>query len=103
MNTEARRRSSMSLLLERKKADMMFDHKLLFKLNRIQEDYWWIAVNYNFLLKTYNNELIAVKDKRVVFKGNTFEALASQILASNNSIDDFAIEQIKKQPVCLLL
>jgi hypothetical protein len=102
MNTKTARGKVTSVLLKRK-ADSVVNSNLLSKLNRLQEDYWWISITYDKIIEHYQNEFIAVKDKQVVFRGNTIQALAAQILSSNNNMDDFAIEFIKKQPTCLLL
>ena len=82
--------------------DPVLEHKLILKLNRLQEDYAWI-LHEKKLSAEHLNKYVAVKNKTVKFDDTDFRNLLEQIKTSKKNVDDYAIDLIRKRPVCLLL
>lgn len=98
---DSKRDKNLSAITENKADQRHQNGKLLSKLERLQHDYRWVATNYEALLDNFENEYIAVMNKKVMFTSKTLEVLFAMILSSKEHIDDFAIEHIKKRPTCL--
>ena len=77
--------------------------KILEKLNKLQQEYNWISENSEKLKRTLLNKYVAVKDEKVVFYSDNFEALLKVLIASNEDVDSFALKRVTKDAACLLL
>jgi len=97
------RKKVMPLLLNKELEDPRVEHKLLQKLDRLQKDYSWISSNNKKLRTSHLNQFIAVKNQKIVFEDKDFKALLKKIKSSRSKIDEYAIEYVRKHPICLLL
>ena len=100
---QKRRNKAMPLLRTKDTPSHRMERKLLQKLDRLQQDYSWISDNKKKLRTSYINRFIAVKNQTIVFDDKDFDALLVKIKSSRNKIDEFAIDLVRKHPVCLLL
>lgn len=92
----------MPVLVQKKRVDPKLELELLSKLDQLQQEYLWISDNEQKLKKNHLNKYIAVKNKKVVFDSDDFEALM-KVLMLHDDVDSFAIKHITKKPACLLL
>ena len=73
------------------------------KNERMRGDYIWIFANIVKLRERYPDEYIAVENKEVKYNAKTLKKLLTEIISSQEEVDDFAIDYIKEHPTNLLL
>jgi hypothetical protein len=85
------------------KKKTVFDRTFLNRYDRLHNDYLWILTNTDKLRATYPNKYVAVENRTVKFSSGSIGEIMAEIKASNQQVDDFAIEFIGKRPVDFLL
>lgn len=102
-NCKKRRKKDMPLLLNKDVDNPRVESRLLNKLNRLTKDYSWIADNKEELVKSHLNLYIAVKNQKIAFEDKDFDGLLTKIRRSRHKVDEYAIDFVRRHPVCLLL
>ena len=93
----------MTLVEIRKSKNPELEKELVAKHNKLRLDYLWIFANSEMLRNKYPNKYVAVRDGEVVFVNNDAKRLLEKIAMTDEDINDFAIEYVRKKPTCFLL
>ncbi len=93
----------MPVLLQKNSVNPKLEHEMLSKLNQLQLEYLWISDNEHKLQSKHLNKYIAVKDQKVIFDSDDFEALMKVLIKSEQDVDSFAIKHVTTKQACLLL
>lgn len=93
----------MQVLDRHKSANLKVEKEMLRKLSKVQQEYAWLTDNSESLKRTHLNKYVAVKDKKVAYYSDDFEALLKVLLASKADPDSFAVKKVTKDAACLLL
>ena len=92
----------MTLLLSKNRVNPRFEKTLLDKPEQLKKEYLWITANEKQLKKRYLNKYIAVRNQRVMFESDDYEARLKVLIKLNEEVGSFTIKKVAKEQTCLL-
>ena len=91
------------LEFRRKRLEPSIEKKLLKKAKEMDADKHWIFENKENLIRTYPNQYIAVKNKKVEFNGKAMTDIIIKIKTSDKKVEDFVVEYVGKKATSFFL
>jgi hypothetical protein len=69
-----------------------YEKDLMDRLSKYSRDYNWIKDNHSELLKEYPRKYIAVRNRKVLYHGETMKELIDRMQVRSEDPSEFAIE-----------
>jgi len=71
-------------------------------LQNFSKDHNYIKDNYGTLLKKYEDQYIAVRNKKVVYHADNLEKLVEKIKLNDDEVNKYVIDYLTSKDVCYL-